>query len=713
MTLYAEVALPIPLNQTFSYIVPELWQEQAKIGVRVLVPLGERILTGFVVNLRKKRLKKELKLKEIKEILDEKPVFSPLFLSFTRKLSDYYFTSWGELLRASLPPSYVLKSKTKIFLSEKGKEALGKERLTQEEKSILAILQKKTYTPSFLQRKFRMKNISSLLSRMAKKGLIDLQRDVTKPGQRKVMSVPVLQRQLEIDFSLDENSRQISEQITQNVKKIEFSPFLLFGPESKREAVYFYLIKQVLAREKKVLFLVPEISLTNSLIEKFEKRLGRKVAILHSQMSEKKREHEWQKIRNGEAEVVVGPRSALFSPLHNIGLLIVEEEHDDSYYQQESPSYDARKGAWLRAKKEKAVLVFGSAMPTVEAFYQAKKRGFLLSLEKEEQRSKVLIVGETGRVVGNRFKEKIKERLKEGEQVLVFINRRGYAPLLICSQCDYIPKCTRCDIALTFHKKEEKLICHYCNYSLPKMEVCPECKSKIIRMRGVGIEAVEEELRKFFPQSTVTSLASDETKGKKEQEKIIRSFSKGKIDILVGTQLLAHQADLPSVSLIGILYPETVLALSDYRASQKTFQTISLMMSHLRDDDQGEVIIQTALPSHFSIRTAAFRDYVSFFNQEIKLRRIMDYPPFSHVICVLFQGENLRTLAHKSREFSAQVKSRGKDVEVLGPALAGVTRLRGVNRVQMILKSKRRKNLDDVLKQLLKKAGLRKSISVC
>jgi len=522
------------------------------------------------------------------------------------------------------------------------------------------------------------------------------------------------QKQLEIDFGLSGKLKKVSERITPKTPQKAFSHFLLFGQESERKALYFNLIKKVLAREEKVLFLVPEISLTEQLIDKFEKRLGKEAAILHSQMSERKREFEWLKVRSGEAKVVVGPRSALFSPLDNLGLIVVEDEHDDSYYQKESPSYDARRGAWLRAKEERAILVYGSSMPTVEAFYQAKKRRNLLDLEQEEQRREVMISGErSGReIMSRQFKEKIRERLGEGEQVLIFISRRGYAPLLICSNCRHIPKCANCDIALTYHRKEEKLVCHYCNYSLPKLEVCPVCKSRFIRLMGFGIEAVEEELKNYFPQARVASFATGEIKGKKEQERVIQSFSRGKIDILAGTQLLAHRTDLPSVSLVGILYPETILGLADYRASQKTFQTIRLMMSHLQEDGRGEVMIQTELPSHYSIQGAASQDYVSFFNQEIRLRRLMNYPPFSHMVGILFQGENLRTLAQKSREFSALVKSKAEEIEVLGPSLAGVKKLRGLNRVQMILKAKRREHLDEILQESLKKVRLRGSISV-
>lgn len=712
MTLYADVVLPLPLDQSFSYIVPESAQKNVKIGSRVLVPLGQRLLTGFIVNLRKRKLSQVLKLKEIAEVLDESPVFSLSFLSFARKLSSYYYSSWGELLQASLPPSFILKSQKRVSLSTKGKTLLRGDELSGEEKELLGYLKKREYTALYLKRKLKVKNLSLLLSRLEKKGLIHIQEDIEKIRQKTAPKTPVGETQLEMDFSLDARSLEVAGQITRKIGDQVFLPFYLFGPSEKRESVYFYLIKRILADGRKVLYLVPEITLTQSLTEKFEKRLGEKVALLHSRLSEKKRELEWRKIKNGEVDVVVGPRSALFSPLENLGLIIVDEEQDESYYQRENPCYDARKGARFRAKQEEAVLVYGSARPSVSAFFWAKKRGNLLSLESEPRRRNVKIVDDRKEkgVISRKLEEKIAARLNKREPVILFLNRRGYASSLFCSRCNTIPRCSRCDIALSYHKKEEKLVCHYCGYSLPKMDNCPECGSRMIRERGIGIEALEEKLKTLFPQSCVTSFATDLTR--LEQERVLHNFRRGKIDILVGTQLLAHQVDVPPVFLVGILFPETILTLSDYRAGQKTFLTLSQMMKFLKDDERAEVLIQTTLPQHFTIRQAAFEDYISFYKQELRLRRLMNYPPFSHIVEVLFQGENLRSVARKSREFSEQVKKEAGDIEILGPALASVSRVRGVSRVQVVLKAKRKKTIDDVLVKVLKTVKLRKSILV-
>ena len=714
MTLYAEIILSLPLDLSFFYIIPEAYSEEAKIGSRVLVPFRQRKLTGFIINLKKRKPAQDFKLKEILEVLDEEPVFSSSFLAFTRNLSRFYFSAWGELLQASLPSSFVLKSKAKISLSEKGKAAIQNGPMSQGERSILEFLQKRPYSDIFLRRRFKEKNLSYLLSRLENKGLIHIKREVKKANRKKEMAVPAGPTQLEMDFSLDEKSLQAVNLIAGKAGKKIFSPYFLYGAPEKREAVYFSLIRKALSLRRKVLFLVPEISLTKTLLEKFEKKLGGNAVLLHSQLSERKKELEWQKIKDGKVDVVVGPRSCLFSPLENLGLVIVDEEQDDSYYQRESPYYDARRGAWIRAKQEASVLVYGSAVPSVEAFYKAKKNGYLLSLDEGIKGRKVKIVDDKRErgVISEILEKKIGERLKKKQPILVFINRRGYAPFLICSRCSYIPRCIHCDIALTYHKREERLVCHYCNYSLPKKDDCPECGSRIIRKKGFGIEAVEEELKKKFPQSKMACFDTDVIKNKKERERILLHFKKGKIDLLLGTRLLVHQAGLSPVSLVVVLYPETILTLSDFRASQKTFQSLHQMRKFVRDDEESEFLVQTALPYHFSIQQAAFGEYICFFNQEIKYRRIMNYPPFSHMAEVLFLGNNLRTLAKESRAFSLQVKSQADNVEILGPALASVTRVRGKYRIQVIMKSRRKRSLDEVLKKSLKQVKGRKSIVI-
>jgi primosomal protein N' (replication factor Y) len=712
MTLYAEVVLPLPLDQTFTYSVPQEQAERISVGMRVLVPFGERVLTGFVVRTKKRKQQGDLKLKIVGEVLDDSPVFSPLLLSFTKKLSRYFLTPWGEILQAALPPSFVLKSRASVSLTPQGKEALDKGLLSGEEKEVAAWLRQKPQTQRFLQKKCRAKNLSSLLGRLEKKGLVLIQRQIKRVRRKKKIEPRVKPTQLELDFSFDEHLRRLEAAIAESMAGKGFSPFLLFGPPQRREAVYFDLIKKAVASGGRILYLIPEISLTPALHERLEKRLGERVAVLHSGMTEKKREIEWQKIKEKRAEVVVGPRSALFSPLENVRLIIVDEEQDESYSQQESASYDVRTGAWLRAREEKAVLIYGSAAPTVENFYRAKKGRYLLDLGPQARSAQVTLADsrkEPG-VLSRILKLKLREQLEKKEPVLLFFNRRGYAAYLMCARCRFVPHCMRCDLALSYHKREERLVCHYCRYSIPLTETCPRCGSHLIGKKGVGVEAVAEELGKSFPQSRIKIFAADEAGRKRQKTELIRGFAQGDVDFLIGTQLLAHQTGFPPVSFIAILHPEMMLNLADFRSGQKTFQAITRALGFLRDDEKAEALIQTEAPGHFSIGGAARGDYRAFYDQEIKFRRLLEYPPFSSLAEVFFLGENLRKMAERSREFAERVRNFGKDVKIFGPSLASVAKVRGLNRVQVSLKARKRETLNRVLAATLKGINLKKSI---
>jgi primosomal protein N' (replication factor Y) len=712
MTLYAEVLLPLPLGHGFTYTVPSAFHGKVKAGSRVLVPFKESMLTGFVVKLRRKKPGKKLALRDILEVLDESPLFSPGFLAFTQKLSKAYLSSWGEILQASLPHAFLPRTETRVFLKKEGKEAHQEKDLSRVEQEILTLLKKREYSTVFLRRRLKIKNFSHFLTRLEKKGWIQVKKTIKKAAPEKKKEAPSTKpTQLEIDFSLEESSLNLATKILQRWKKNPISCFLLHGGSAKREAVYFYLIKKVLEKGRRILFLVPEISLTESLIKKFEKRLGEKVACLHSRLSERKRESEWKRIRQGEVDVVVGSRSALLSPLSGTGLIIVDEEQDESYFQRESPTYDARKGAWLRAKEEGCALIYGSAFPSVEAFFRARRRGEVLHLGDDGLKPKVDLVDERKEreIISEGLKRSISQRLEKREPVLVFINRRGYASFLYCPTCNYIPRCPRCKISLTYHKKEGKLLCHYCSHTIPKVDSCPVCGKKIMGMRGMGIEVVEEELGKNFPQYRVVSFNTDVAKTRKEQEKILNRFRQGKIDILVGTQLLAHQVDLPSVSLVVIFYPETTLSLSDFKATQKTYQNLIQMMRFVLGE-KGKIKVKTAFPQHFAIRCAARWDYLCFFRQEIRYRRLMNYPPFCYMAEVLFRGDSLKTLARKTREFYSSLRDQSQKIEVLGPARALGPGMGGKGMIQVILKSARRKNLEDVLLRSLQPVRMRRSI---
>jgi len=714
MSLCAEIALGLPLARTFTYAIPETNRALAKVGSRVLVPFHQRKITGFIVGLERRKKAGNYELKDIQEVLDEEPVFTAEFLSFTKKFSDASFSSWGEMLQAALPPSYVPKSRIKMALSEEGKKAIQNDSFSADERGILELLQKGSYTRSFIKRKIEQKNLSAILLRLQRKGLVLVHSDLRRTHRREDSVDDWTPVQLEMDFSLDEESCKASDFIAGHLGKNKFSPFYLHASHPKREAVYFDLIKKTLNARRKVLFLVPEIALTVSLRINVINKLGENVALLHSRLTPKQREEEWERIRNGGADVVVGPRSAIFSPLTEIGLIIVDDEHDESYVQKENPSYDARKGALFRAKQFSALLVYGSSIPSVEGFFQAKKRGFLVQIKEKPADRKVEILREESRkvVLEEKLSREMGRKLagKNPDPVLVFYNRRGYASFMICPRCRYIPRCERCDVTLSFHKKEGKLLCHYCGFSSSQKYICPECGGKLVFGRNFGIEVVEEELRKKFPGKQIVCFDSDMIRTRKDQDRILSRFAEKRIDILLGTQLLAHQENLPPVSTVVVLYPEIFLTVPDFRAGQKTFQTLTQMTRTLSRKGNPALFIQTSNPDHHSIRYAAFNDYGSFYDREIRYRRLMNYPPFSHLAEILLTGENLRILARESRKIYSYVKDQDAQIEFWGPALAPVARIRGKYRVQVVLKSKKKRALDRALTKSLERVKSRKTV---
>jgi primosomal protein N' (replication factor Y) len=712
MNLYADVALPLPLERTFTYSVPPELEEKAKVGIRVLVPFGPRTLTGFVVALRRKKPARGMILRPVAEVLDEAALFSPALLSFSGKLSRYYLISWGEVLQAAVPPTFILRSRARVTLTDRGRAALDTETLSGAEGEVASCLSEKPRSLRFLKEKCRLKNPSALVGRMQKDGLLEVEKEVKRVRRRIAPDEEKAPAQLELDFSLDESLERAAAAALDAVAGRQSSEWLFFGSPERRDPVYFRLIREVLSAGGRVLYLIPEIALTPAVIEKLRRRLGEKAAVLHSRMTDRQRELEWRKVREARAEVVVGTRPALFAPVDDVRLIILDEEHDESYSQQEGLPFDIRKAAWLRAREEKATLVYGSAMPTVERFYRAEKGGRLIDLSIETPHPRTVVVDsrKDSGVVSSRLRLAIQDRLNRKEPILLFFNRRGYASHLACARCGFVPRCDRCDLALSYHKREGKFVCHYCRKSVPASGVCPRCDSRLVVRRGMGVEALAEALKKLFPRHRVEVFATDEASRKEDQERIIDRFSSGDIDILAGTQLLAHQSGLPPVSLVGLLHPETVLYLADFRSGQKTYQAVSRAFRFLRPGTDSEILIQTADPAHFSIREAVRGDYRAFYRQEIRYRRLLDYPPFSSLAEVVFQGTNLRRVAAAARQFAGRVRSLGDKVKVLGPSLAPVSKMRGRHRIQVILKCRSMAELAGSLRPGLQGIGTKRSL---
>ncbi len=713
MIRYADVLLPLPLEEPFTYSVPPPLAERVQPGMRVLVPFGGKLLTGFVLRTAARTRKKGMTLKPVAEVLDDQPSFPASFLAFTEKLSRYFFIPWGEILQASLPPSLLVRTKATYFLSQKGAQALENGVLRPGEEAVALWLKKKAYSGRFLERKLGLKNIASLLSRMERKGLIAVKRGVRREKRRKKRKAPFRPVQLELHFSLEKSVEQAGHRIQAVLAENRFSPFLVVGSREKRQALYLELIRRVRREVGGVLYLVPEIALASDIVSRIRHSLGEEVGLFHSQLPTPQRELEWQKAREGLVRVALGARSALFSPLEEVKLIILDEEHDDSYDQGDGSPFDIRKGAWLRAKEEGATLVMGSAMPTVEAYYRAQKEGHLINLGGEEWTKRVTLVDsrKDHGLVSRLLLEKMEEKLRTGEPILLFFNRRGYAAYFICAKCGFIPRCPRCRQALAYHRKEEKLACHSCRLLFPQPPGCSRCGSRLLEKRGPGIEAVGEELKKAFPQRRIEVLSADAPSSKGRRETILGDFRKGRVDILLGTRFLIRQPDLPAAGLVGILHPEMLLHLADFRSSQRAFQTVMSFLRFVKPSPSGEAIIQTGAPEHFAIATAARGDYRAFYEQEIKFRRLMGYPPFSCLAEVILEGKNSRRLAAQARDFVKKIKEATPTVEIFGPSLGFSASGKSTPRIKIGLKAKRKQSLDRLLSRVWPTVPLRKRAS--
>ncbi len=713
MTAFARLVFPLPLSRSFLYRIPEPLRERARPGTRARAPFGQRTAVGFLVGLEPEPPPRESELKDLMEILDDRPIWGQTFLGFTRELASEYFSSWGEILQASLPPSLAPKTKTRILPTAAGREALGKKGLGRREREILSLLEgTKGRAPLFLQRRTGIRNIRALLTRMAGKGLVVVRETEAPAAGPKKTRTPEGIIQLELGFGSVLSEHPALEPVLEKIGAGEEAAFTLIGSDERRGEVYEILARRALDRDGRVLLLVPEVSMTGGVVSRIRRRLGREAAVFHGGLTARQKEISWRTIRSGRAPVVVGTRSALFLDPDPFALIIVDGEHEESFLQTVSPAYDARRGARLRARKERGVVVLGSDRPSVEAFYEAERQGRLLRFDAERTfRQVVWATHPKARpLISGILRDRIGETLGQGGSAVVFLNRRGYASSPVCSSCGHVPRCRACDIPMVFHREGGRLVCRYCNASVPSGGVCPRCGDRYILGKGPGTQALEEELAALFPSTTPVRFDADTASGPKERKRILQAFAEGRAPLLVGTQLLAYEPRLRDVRLLAVLSPETLLGSADFEASQKTFQTVSQMMSLAGPGT--EIVVQTSGPPHFSVRTAAEGDYGGFYEKEIAFRRLMNYPPFGALAVVTLMGTKLRALAANARRFRDVVNEADPTLELLGPALAAVVRTRNIFRIQVVLKAPRRKTIVRILGDTLPLVRAKKAVLV-
>ena len=562
----------------------------------------------------------------------------------------------------------------------------------------------------------------AVLQGLTSRGVIRIQTVETyrSPWSRSQTSPPVKKHPLTSD------QQRILERIEQHLSLGRFRSILLHGVTgSGKTEIYLNAIASALARGRSALVLVPEIGLTPQISRSFRAWFGKEVAILHSGLSEGERFDQWRRIRQGQARVVVGTRSAVFAPLPNLGIIVVDEEHDSSYKQEDLPRYHARDVALKRGEIEKTLVILGSATPQLETFYHSVQGGdpeyevlssrilkrplptvHLVDMREEfQKRGKAAVISQP-------LEESIAQRLNRSEQVLILLNRRGYASALLCRSCGNTETCGNCSLSLTYHQRSNRLLCHYCGYLKAVPKRCGVCGREYIHFLGHGTEKVQEILEKLYPEATIDRLDRDTVQRKGSSERILGAFASGHTDILIGTQMIAKGHDFPRVTLVGVLSAEQALRMADFRAAERTFQLLTQVAGRAgRGEHPGEVIIQTYFPNHYSLKSARSQDYRLFFEEEIRFRRNFQYPPFTALANLMIQGrpqkkaqllakQAVGRLLHHRDRLSAQRRMR-----VLGPAQAPIEKLKGEYRFQILIKSTSRKELHEVLKSALAELG--------
>jgi primosomal protein N' (replication factor Y) len=467
--------------------------------------------------------------------------------------------------------------------------------------------------------------------------------------------------------------------------------------------------------QKEAIVLVPEISLTPQMTNRFKERFGSLVAVLHSGLSTGEKYDEWRKIKRGEVKVVVGARSAIFAPFQNIGLIILDEEHEGTYKQDDSPRYHARDVAIWRSEYHHCPVILGSATPSLESYARAKKGNYsLLTLSKrprEQALPEVSVIDMREQLKnGNRsmfsleLADAIRLRLEKGEQMVLFLNRRGHSSFVLCRDCGTVVECPNCDISMTYHRHQERIKCHYCGEESQVPNSCPQCSSEHIRFFGTGTQKVEEEIARFFPTARVLRMDVDTTRKKGSHEHILKQFGDGKADILLGTQMIAKGLDFPNITLVGVLSADTTLHLADFRAAEKTFQLLTQVSGRAgRHDKKGEVVVQTYTPEHYAIQFAKYHDFISFYNQEMMNRKQFAYPPFTFVVLIQITHEDVlmtAEYAHKAANWLRENLSN--TAEIIGPTASSISRVQNRYRYQCLIKYKKEPMLPDVLQQLIR-----------
>jgi primosomal protein N' (replication factor Y) (superfamily II helicase) len=711
------VAVPVPALAALSYGVPDQFSDPC-IGARVLVPLGPRVVTGVVVGsdngtgpaeegsrVRQEQAGGRADVKPIIDLLDDTPFLPEDVVSLAGWVAEYYACGHGEAISTAMPPlsgsASAFRTVRVANLTAQGHEPSDALRLGERQREALALL---AGAPDGLETsELAERGLgAATLRRLAELGLVTFTRRRVERDPFSHASGRVPLRDVEIALTPEQTSAfgQLRELTGAGV----FAAAVLHGVTgSGKTELYLRLADDVARSGRGVIVLVPEIALTPAVAGAFRSVFGERVAIQHSGLSDGERHDQWHRIRSGGVDVVVGTRSAVFTPIQRLGLIIVDEEHDSSYKQEESPRYNGRDVAVMRARTAGAVALLGSATPSLESYHNAKSgRYSLISLEKrvlDRPMAAVRIVDMRAEyasagpdvIVSAPLADAIRSRLEQRQQAMVLLNRRGFATSLFCRQCGATLDCPNCSVTLTIHRAAHRGRCHYCNYAVAVPTACADCGGKFLEQSGFGTERVEAEVLALFPEARVARIDRDTIRRRGAIAAQLAKFSAGEIDILVGTQMIAKGHDFPNVTLVGVVSADVGLGLADFRAGERTFQLLTQVAGRAgRGEIAGEALVQTIHPQHYSVRHACRQDYRAFFEEEINFRRSMQYPPVIALINAVVKSSTLDAAMSDAGDIVRALRSGGEPYRVLGPAPAPLSRLKGEHRAQFFIKGTHR-----------------------
>ncbi|MGB9835569.1 MAG: replication restart helicase PriA [Candidatus Saccharicenans sp.] len=692
MAFYVEVSFPLPLLQTFTYRLPEDLIDRVRVGSKVLAPFGSRQLTGYVLEIKQLEEEPKFEVKEIIGLRGDGPGFSESFTGFIKELAWKNLVSPGQLLEQAEIEEEPEERKVEVVLTADGQVKLERGEIKGRKKEILELLQGRKLSPLYLRRRTGLKNLNAYLKDLKESGLIEVKERLVRKRRAAVKNRFEPPAQLPLPMG-SAGSPEV-DRIIKKISRKEPGEFLVFGSWAKRAVFFIQLLDGLTGQPGYIFILVPEIQK----MRRWQKLLEHRAELVafHSQLTRAERRAALERMNSGQARIILGTQALLLMPLEPVSLFVVDEEQDELYHQAEGVPFEAREASRLRAFQEKAVVIFTSSCPEVSSYFRFAKEGSLINVGQEDRKYDCQIIsGEADKLLKSELQEELKKLTDRGQSVFVYVNKKGYAGYLECSRCHHVPKCRQCQIALYAGKRGKELYCRYCGEIYPWPERCPVCGQKMKIGRVKGSEFFREELTTLLPGQKVVTL--EEGKEKINEEALIKAIAKKKAAIIIGTDYALPRLWPVQFPLVIVVNPEVGLRRPDFRAAERVFESISQAAELVANEKKARLIIITEEADDPTVRLAAFSDYLQFYERELEIRRLLNYPPFSPLVNLNLSGTNLRSSARLSRNFLEQVEKNFPSVEVIGPKVSRQAWHRERKEIRFYLRFKERGQIPEFI----------------